>query len=305
MSALWAIVGATGTGKSALAMALCERVGGELISVDSAQVFRGLDLGTAKPTREEQARVVHHLIDVIEPDAQWTGAAFAEAAELAIAEVRARGRVPILCGGTGLWLRALVRGFFEAPPIAPELRAHIRQRLEAEGAPALHAELVRLDPVSAARLHPHDTQRIGRALEYVLETGVPISTAQAAHGFRELRHRWVGVALDWPRAPLVARLEARTIAMYRAGLLDEVRGLFARGVSPEGPGLSCIGYREAVRCVRGEWTEAQALEATHIATRQYAKRQGNWFRHDPEVAWLGPEATVDEALASLRARDGG
>ncbi len=296
---LWAIVGSTGTGKSALALALCERVDGELISVDSAQVFRGLDIGTAKPTPEERARVVHHLVDVLEPDEQWTGAAFAEAADAAIADVRARGKVPVLCGGTGLWLRALVRGFFAAEPIEPALRDAVRRRLEAEGAPALHAELARLDPEAGARLHPHDTQRIGRALEYVLQTGVPISRAQAEHGFKAERHRWAGVALDWPRDALVARLEARVHPMYAAGLLDEVRALRARGVRDDGPGLSCIGYREAVRHLRGEWTEAEAREATAIATRQYAKRQRNWFRHDPEVRWLAPEATVDEALAAL------
>lgn len=297
---LWAIVGPTGTGKSALALALCERVGGELISVDSAQVFRGLDIGTAKPTPAERARVPHHLIDVLEPDQQWTGAAFAAAAEGVIADVRARGRVPVLCGGTGLWLRALTRGFFDAPPIPDALRDEVRARLDHEGAPALHAELARHDPEAAARLHPNDTQRIGRALEFVLHTGVPISRAQAEHGFREQRHRWRGVALGWSREPLVARLAQRTRAMYEAGLVDEVRGLLAHGASPTGPGLSCIGYREVVQHLEGRLTEAQAREATDIATRQYAKRQTNWFRHDPEVSWLPPDASVDQALDALR-----
>lgn len=296
---LWAVVGSTGTGKTRLAIELAERVGGEIVSVDSAQVFIGLDIGTAKPTPEERARVPHHIIDVIPPTTQWSGASFAAAAEDAIAAIRSRGKRPILCGGTGLWLRALVRGFFEAPPIREEIRAEVRRKLELLGAPAVHAELTAVDPLAGARLHPNDTQRIGRALEVFLETGVPISRMQDEHGFRQARHPWRAVALDWPRERLVAHLDARTRGMYRAGLIEETRAILAQGVDPAAPGLGAIGYREAVQLLAGKLTEAEAIEATVIATRQYAKRQRNWFKHDAEVDWLPPEATAEDARAVL------
>lgn len=296
---LWAVVGSTGTGKTRLAIELAERVGGEIVSVDSAQVFIGLDIGTAKPTPEERARVPHHIIDVIPPTTQWSGASFAAAAEDAIAAIRSRGKRPILCGGTGLWLRALVRGFFEAPPIREEIRAEVRRKLERLGAPAVHAELTAVDPLAGARLHPNDTQRIGRALEVFLETGVPISRMQDEHGFRQARHPWRAVALDWPREHLVAHLDARTRGMYRAGLIEETRAILAQGVDPAAPGLGAIGYREAVQLLAGKLTEAEAIEATVIATRQYAKRQRNWFKHDAEVDWLPPKATAEDAQTVL------
>jgi tRNA dimethylallyltransferase len=298
---LWAIVGPTATGKSALALELAERLGGELVSVDSAQVFRGLDVGTAKPTLAERARAPHHLIDVIEPDEQWTAAAFAAAADAAIEGARERGRTPILCGGTGLWLRALVRGIFEAPAIDPEVRAAVRAELEARGSAALHAELAAVDPVAAARIHPSDPQRIGRALEVHRQVGVPISTLQARHGFAEQRHRLVALALEVERDALWARVLARTREMYRRGLVEEVEGCLARGLPPDAPGLATIGYRDAVRLVRGELDREAAIEATVVATRQYAKRQRNWFRHEPGVAWVPAGITAGEACARLRA----
>jgi len=298
---LWAVVGSTGTGKSRLAMEVAERAGGEIISVDSAQVFLGLDIGTAKPTRPERARVPHHLIDVIEPDDQWTSAGFADAADVAIAKVRSRGKIPVLCGGTGLWLRALTRGLFEAPPISEAIRDAVRAELEHHGSPAVPARLAKLDPVAAARLHPNDSQRIGRALEFVRETGVPISHAQAEHGFRGVRHRWIGVGLEWPRDRLIARLAERTRAMFAAGLVEEVTALRDNGLADDSPGLGCIGYRETVRHLKGELTRDEAIEAIDIATRQYAKRQKNWFNHDTEVTWLPPDASADDALALFKA----
>lgn len=296
---LWAIVGSTGTGKSALAIDVARAVGGEILSVDSAQVFIGLDIGTAKPTAAERREVPHHLIDVIDPDTQWTSAAFASAAEQAIADIRARGRVPILCGGTGLWLRALTRGLFDAPLIDPALREEIRARLAEQGSEALHAELAALDPIAGARLHPRDRQRIARALEVVRQTGRPISEYQREHGFREERHVLRAVALDWPRDRLIARLAERTRAMYRAGLVDEVRQVLAGGASSAGPGLSCIGYRETVRHLAGELDLEATIDATIIATRQYAKRQRNWFNGEEAVVWLRPEASAEEAIAAL------
>jgi tRNA dimethylallyltransferase len=299
MTPLWAIVGPTGTGKSALAMELCRIAGGEIVSVDSAQVFVGLDIGTAKPTKDEQREIPHHLIDVIGPNEQWTAAAYAKAADAAIAEVRSRGKVPILCGGTGLWLRALTRGVFEAPPIDPRLRAEIRADLEARGPEALHAELARLDPEAARRLHPRDRQRIGRALEVVRQSGRPISEYQAEHGFREQRYALSAIALDCDRQLLWKRLAERTRQMYARGLLDEVRALVEAGASRTGPGLSCIGYREAVLHLDGVFDREKAIEETIIATRQYAKRQRNWFKSEPKVRWEPHDLGAKKALERL------
>jgi tRNA dimethylallyltransferase len=299
---LWAVVGPTASGKSALALALAEQVGAELVCLDSAQVFCGLDVGTAKPTAAEQARVPHHLIDVLQPDEQWSAADYARAADQAIAAIRGRGRVPLFVGGTGLWLRALTRGIFEAPPIDPALREAIRDELRARGPEALHRELAAVDPVAAARIHPTDPQRIGRALEVHRQAGIPISELQAAHGFRAVRHRLVAVALDVDRAVLAERIAARARAMYAGGLLEETEACLARGISREAPGLKTIGYRDAVRHLAGELDRAAAEEATIAATRQYAKRQRNWFRHEPDVSWIPADTSVAAALALLRQR---
>ncbi|MCB9646110.1 MAG: tRNA (adenosine(37)-N6)-dimethylallyltransferase MiaA [Deltaproteobacteria bacterium] len=295
-------MGPTASGKSALAVALCQRLGGELVTVDSAQVFRGLDVGTAKPTPEERAAVPHHLIDVIEPTEQWSAAQFAAAADQVIAEVRGRGRVPILCGGTGLWMRALVRGIFEAPDIDPEVRARIRGELLTLGPVALHARLAAVDPEAAGRIQPTDPQRIGRALEVYETTGTPISALQAEHGFREARYRLVGVALEWPRDALNARIEARARAMYARGMVEETAAALAKGVPPDAPGLAIIGYRDAVRLLAGEIDRAEAERSTVVATRRYAKRQRNWFNHEPDVHWISPELDPEQVLEHLRAR---
>ncbi|MEM9113739.1 MAG: tRNA (adenosine(37)-N6)-dimethylallyltransferase MiaA [Myxococcota bacterium] len=290
------ILGPTASGKSALALEVAEKTGGEIVSCDSAQVFRGLDVGTAKATVEEQARVPHHLIDQIPPDAQWTAAEFAQRADKAVAEVRARGRLPILCGGTGLWYRAWLRGIFEAPPISAALRAQVLAWLEDEGSAAVHARLARHDPKAAARIPSGDPQRIGRALEYFLQTGQPISEAQDEHGFRGQRYAVRAFGLTWPRALSWERIRARTEWMYRHGLLEEAEAAL-RTASPDAPGLRIIGYRDAVRVVLGKTTLAEAVDATSIATRQFAKRQRNWFNQET-LRWLDGQLSV-ETLASM------
>lgn len=297
---LAAVVGATGTGKTALAVALCERVGGEVVSCDSAQIYRGLDVGTASPTPEDRARAPHHLVDVLDPTEQWTAAGFAEAADRAIAEIRARGRVPILVGGNGLWFRALTRGIFDAPAIEPEIRAGVRSDLDARGPEAMHGELAAVDPVAASRIQPRDPQRIGRALEVFRQTGTPISALQDAHRFEEARYAVCAVALDWERAALRAHLGRRVERMYAQGLLEETEAALAAGVPDDAPGLRTIGYRDAVAYLRGATSRAAAIERTTTDTRRYAKRQRNWFRHEPAVAWRPPDLTVEQALDVLR-----
>lgn len=299
---LWAVMGPTATGKSALAMALCHEVGGEIITVDSAQVFTGLDVGTAKPNAAEQAEVRHHLIDLIDPGTQWSAADFVRAADKAIQDVRARGRVPILCGGTGLWMRALVRGIFEAPDIDPELRQQIRDDLLERGPEAVHADLALVDPEAAARIETRDPQRIGRALEVYRQTGTPISTLQAAHRFQERRYNLLGVALAWPREVLWQRIEARTAQMFDAGIVAETQAALAQGVPPDGPGLSIIGYRDAVQLLEGNIDAPEAVRRTTVATRRYAKRQRNWFNHEPDIEWIDAQTPVGAVLDGLEAR---
>lgn len=299
---LLAVVGATGTGKTRLAVALAELLGGgEVISCDSGQIYRGLDVGTAKPTPEERLRAPHHLIDLLDPDARWSAAEFAAAADAAIADVRARGRCPILVGGNGLWYRALVRGLFSAPTIPEELRASIRAEIQEQGSEALHAELKRSDPAAAARIQPRDPQRIARALEVIRHTGVPISELQAEHGFAERRYEVRAFALDWPRESLREHLAERVRGMFEGGILEEVDACLARGLSAESPGLGIIGYKEAVAFRQGVIPKAEALENAITATRRYAKRQRNWFRHEPDVAWISPEATAAEVVQRLPA----
>lgn len=299
---LFAVMGPTGTGKTALAMALAERVGGEIVSCDSAAVFRGLDVGTAKPSQEEQAAVRHHLIDEIEPDQQWSAAEFARHADDAIEDIRARGKTPILCGGTGLWMRALVRGIFEAPDIDPEIRQAIRRDLAERGPQAVHADLAAVDPVAAARIEETDPQRIGRALEVYRQTGTPISVLQDAHGFKGRRYDLIGVSITWPKEALAERLRARAERMYAAGIVEETEACLARGIQRDAPGLSIIGYRDVVRHLAGELSLEEAIASTAVATRQFAKRQRNWFRHEPDVQPIERELTPEAVLEQLQRR---
>ena len=299
---LYAVMGPTASGKTALALDLAERLGGEIISCDSAAVFRGLDIGTAKPALAEQARIPHHLIDVLEPTEQWSAADFADAADEKIAALWSAGRVAILCGGTGLWMRALVRGIFRAPGIDPDVRATVRAALAERGSRAMHAELTAIDPQAAARIEPNDPQRIGRALEVFMQTGRRISALQAEHGFSERRYHLVGVAPQWPRDVLRTRIAERTRWMYAHGLLDETRRCLAAGVPPAAPGLSVIGYRDAVAHLQGRLSLEDAVQETMTATRRYAKRQVNWFNHEPDIEWIPPTESVAVVGERLQAR---
>jgi tRNA dimethylallyltransferase len=274
------IMGPTASGKSALALAIAERYGGEIVSVDSAQVYRGMDIGSAKPDAATRARIPHHLIDAIDPTQSYSAARFAEDARGVLAEIRARGRLPILSGGTMLYFKALSEGLSDLPRADSALRAKLDERAAGEGWPALHAELVRVDPQTASRLEPTDAQRIQRALEVWHLAGVPLSSLQ---GRRHARG-WLGprlalALLPSDRARLHETIARRFDAMLAAGLVDELKTLRRRyRLTADLPSMRCIGYRQAWQFLEAE-IDAPALRARGIAaTRQLAKRQFTWLR---------------------------
>src|SRR5215468_2526368 len=283
------LVGPTAAGKSALALRLAEAAGAEIVSADSQQVYRGMDVGTGKVSPAERARVPHHLIDVVEPDEEMTAARYAALADEAIAGAASRGRPVLVAGGTGLYVRALMHGLFAGPPADAELRA----RLAREDVGALHGRLRAVDPEAAARILPNDRRRLIRALEVHVLTGVPISMHQRAHDVKNAPSRyparWVG--LDPPAAELRARIATRVDAMLSAGLVDEVRKLAAR-YPFHLRAFDAIGYREIGAHLRGEIDLPAAREKMIAATRRYARRQRGWFRAELEVAWHASAESV-------------
>jgi len=294
---LLVIAGPTGVGKTAAAVALAGLVPIEVVSADSRQVYRGMDIGTAKPTREERAAVAHHLIDVTDPDDRYHAARFAGEARAAIDAIRSRGRLPVVVGGTGLYIRALVRGLDPAPPADPAFRRELYALAEV-GAEALHERLARVAPALAQRLHPNDHVRIVRALE-LLRAGAPVGEAQRRwRDAPEAIDDVMDVGLTLPRDVLATRLQARAGAMIEGGLADEVRSLLARGYDPSLPAMQGIGYREMVLLLRGELDEAEALRRMQRDTVRYAKRQWTWFSREPGIQWLdvalcgGPDAVA-------------
>ncbi len=291
------LMGATGTGKSALALRLAERWPVEIVSVDSAQVYRGLDVGTAKPSAAQRAAVPHHLIDVCEPNEPYSAGRFRREALLLVDQIRSRGRVPLLVGGTMLYFHALVRGLAPLPAADPAIRARIAERAGRAGWPALHGELAAVDPVAAARIRPADAQRIQRALEVFELTGRPLSQLQA-HVPTEAP-RWASFALAIPdREALYARLSARFERMLDEGLLDEVRRLHARGDLDESlPSIRAVGYRQLWAHVAGQCSLTDAIAAAQRATRQLAKRQLTWLRSTRDLEWLG--SLEDQSLGPI------
>ncbi len=279
------IVGPTASGKSALALGVAGRRGGEIVSCDSLQVYRGLDLGSAKPTVEERRAVPHHLVDVVDPDQEFSAADYGRRARAAIGEITARGRLPIVAGGTGLYLRALRQGLFEGPSRDPDLRRRLETIAEARGDAALHRLLARVDPEAAGRIAPRDRVRVVRALEVYRTSGRTLTAHHRADRRARDPYRWLVVGLDPPREVLRRAVEARTRAMMAAGLLDEVRALLARYPGRPRP-LDAIGYRQAAAVLRGALTDDEAQRDMVKATMRYAKRQMTWFRHQEDVRWF-------------------
>jgi len=296
-----AVVGPTATGKSDLGVALAERLGGEVVNADALQLYRGLDIGTAKLTVPERRGVPHHLLDVLEPDEDATVAAYQRDARAALADVVARGRRPVVVGGSGLYVRALLDRI-EFPGTDPEVRAGLEVRVEAEGARALHAELARLDPVAAENIGPRNARRVVRALEVIALTGRPYSANLPGHDYEVPA---VQIGLDCDRAVLDERVQARVDRMWASGLVDEVGGLLARGIGRTAS--RAVGYAEVLAALRGEITQEEARAQVVAGTRRLARKQMGWFGRDPRVHWLDARDPdlVDRALALVAAADAG
>ena len=291
------LLGPTGSGKTALSLALADSFHGEIVSCDSVAVYRGMELGTAKPTLEERARAPHHLIDVTTPDRGFTAGEYCRLGRQTLHDIAARNRLPIVTGGTGLYLRALTEGLFAGPERQDALREQLRTKAQKRGSVWLHRILTRLDPSTAARIHANDTPKMIRAIEVCLAGRKPMSEQMARDpltGFRLLR-----IGLNPPRAALYDRLNRRCAQMFSDGLVEETRGLLAQ----YGPvkALDSLGYRQALAAIRGEMSEAEAIAAAQQGHRNYSKRQLTWFRREPDVYWI--EAFGDEPDTLRRASE--
>jgi tRNA dimethylallyltransferase len=289
------IAGPTASGKSAVALMLAERIGGEIISVDSMQVYRGLDIGTAKPTAQERARVRHHLIDVVEINEAFDVAKFLQLAKQTETDIRGRGRVPIYCGGTGLYFKALVAGLDESPKSDSELR----RSLESMPVSELLEELKVKDPETFERIDRANSRRVIRALEVIRLTGEKYSAQRTAWENSTQPGHWFGLERD--RADLIKRIEQRVDEMFQRGLVDETRELLGNGLEQNPTAMQALGYRQVVENLRGERGLAETIDLVKTKTRQFSKRQMTWFRHQLELRWLEtrPSATAESVLTAI------
>jgi len=291
------IVGPTGAGKTRLAMTLAEYVGGEVVSADSQQVYAGMDIGTGKVTAAERARVPHHVVDVVRPDEDMTAQRYVDLADRAIADAASRGKHVIVCGGTGLYVRALLLGLFAGPPASPALRDELAEIVRRDGTAALHGELVQVDPVAAAKIDRNDAKRIIRALEVFRLTGEPMSVHQAKHDHRSAKPRYLVrlVGLAPARDALYQAIDRRVEAMIEAGLEHEIARLRALGYRPPLRSQQAIGYAELHDAAEGRVPRDRAIELIKRNSRHYARRQLSWYRPDEAIAWYPDPAAVDLA----------
>jgi len=279
------IVGPTGSGKTTLSLALAEQLRGEIVNCDSVALYRGFEIGTAKPGAEERARAPHHLLDIVEPTAVFTAGDYTQAARRVVAEIAARGHLPIVVGGSGLYLRAFLEGLFAGPKRSEQLRARLREIAGGKGSPHLHRILARLDPAAAARIHANDEPKLIRAIEVCLEARQKMTALwqrgrEPLTGFCILR-----LGLDPERGALYERINQRAQRMFDSGLVEETERLLER-YGASAPPMQSLGYRQALQLLRGEVDRESAVAAAQQAHRNYAKRQMTWFRREPDVHWL-------------------
>jgi tRNA dimethylallyltransferase len=294
----WFLSGATATGKTAIGIALAQQIGAEVISLDSMTVYRGMDIGTAKPSHDERAAVPHHLIDIVDPSVDFSVAQYVDAVSATVADIRSRGKEPLFVGGTPLYLKSLLRGLFDGPPADWQMRHEIEQELEQVGQPALYDRLVQIDPVAASNIHPHDKRRLIRALEVHRATGQPISHQQLQFEEGRPAEECRVFVLRRPREELHRRIEERVRAMVGAGLVDEVRQLTSVGELGR-TARQAVGYREALSYLAGEYDHDEMVARITYRTRRFAKRQGTWFRSLSECRFIDIAGEVDaEAVAT-------
>lgn len=302
------LAGPTAVGKTALSLDLAERLKTDIVNADSMQVYRFMDIGTAKPSVHERARVRHHLLDVVNPDEPYDAAVFADQARAVIEALHAQNKIPLVVGGTGLYMKALTRGLCPGPSADPDLRRQLLKDMERHGVAWLHAELSRVDPSCAARIHPNDRQRLLRALEVYRSTGIPLSHWQNTHGFRQPLYTAIKIALYRDRNDLYARIDQRVLQMVDQGLLEEVRRLLHMGYPCSLKPMQSLGYRHMCQYLAAEMSLEEAVRTMQRDTRRYAKRQITWFRGDSEFRWFHAEARqeiFDAVLSALQASECG
>jgi tRNA dimethylallyltransferase len=280
------IVGPTASGKSAVALELAGRFGAEIINADSMQVYTYMDIGTAKPSLEERQRVRHHLVDILYPDEEFSAALFREEAQQAIRDVDARGRKAMVVGGTGLYIKALTSGLIRGGEVDPAIREQLHAEAQGSGRERLYMRLREVDPVTAARLHPHDTYRIIRALEVYERTGQPISALRQRHHFQEVPYRVLSIGLMLEREELYQRIDGRVDEMMCKGLKEEVQRILERGYSPTLKALQSLGYKQMVAHLQGAYDLTEAVRRIKRDTRRYARRQITWFKADAQIHWV-------------------
>ncbi|MBF0491501.1 MAG: tRNA (adenosine(37)-N6)-dimethylallyltransferase MiaA [Deltaproteobacteria bacterium] len=298
MQKLLILCGPTGIGKTALSLEVAEKMGAEIIGADSQTVLKDFNIGTAKPSSEEQERVPHHLLDVVCFNEVFDAVSFVKLADEAIAAVRSKNKIPLICGGSGLYLKALVYGLMEAPKRDVGFRKALEERIEQEGLQNLYQELQTIDAFRAAQIHPHDALRIIRALELHHLSGQKPSALSSAHQFREKRYETLKIGLRLPLEELYARINARVIKMLEAGWLTEVQGLLTKGYDLLYSKTQALGYKTLALHLEGKISLEQAIKQIQKETRHYAKRQMTWFRADPEIVWFHPQA-VGEILEKI------
>lgn len=300
----WYLTGSTAVGKTAVALELAEQLNAEILSLDSMAVYRGMDIGTAKPTAEQQAQKPHHLIDLVDPCENFSVAQYLELAEAKITEIRSRGRTPLFVGGTPLYLKCLLRGLFDGPGANWELRKEIEAELDQVGAGALHQRLTQVDPVAASQIHANDTRRLVRALEVYRATGQPISHQQLTFEDGAAAEDCNVFVLQRPREEQHARIEQRVDEMMAAGLVEEVQSLIADGKTLGRTAIQAVGYREVIDHFNGEYDADEMVDRIKARTRRFAKRQGTWFRSLGECRFIdvgsdaSPADTVQQLLSA-------
>jgi tRNA dimethylallyltransferase len=290
------LCGPTGVGKTAWALELAETFGGRIIGADSMQIYKYMDIGTAKPSLEERARIPHYLIDVAEPDEEFSAGKYARMAESVLSRLHENGILPFLVGGTGLYIKACLNGLFREGPADNRLLAELKEEAEDKGAAFMHEKLKDCDPASARRINPNDVFRIIRALEVYAVSGCPASEHIREHGFSEKQYATLKICLNLDREALYRRIDARVDAMLETGFAGEVAGLLESGYPADLKSMQSIGYRHMAQYLRGEWTWAEMRDTMMRDTRRYAKRQLTWFRGDTEMIWVDKQDGIEKTF---------